>query len=1103
MTGILISLWSIAAVYGLDPTRNLSQYNCRTWTRENGLPVNGINSIAQSDDGYLWIGTSAGLVRFDGAEFKLIDLQHVPQLRNTIVTSIASARGGGIWLGLDNSGFGFFDGESFSFRGREDRGKVNMNVRSLLEAKDGTLWFAAERLAARLTPSGFYENVLGSATNYTINILCGYEDSRGRLWFGSASQGLYYWRQGKITKVSDPKLDSTPILAIAEDWGGQIWVGTDQGLVRYQADLQKKETFPLPVEVRALFVDRHGILWIGTSGQGILKYQNGTYSSLRKIDGLASDYVRTIAEDREGNLWVGTRDGVSQLTDIKFPIERAAEDPSVQDAWGVGASRDGGIWIGSMGGVSYFDGHTKTYSTESGVPKTQVKRVFEASNGDVYMVSGSRDLLVLSQGKVVTNYTAPNMVVGLAEDSRGVVASVGGELYRVGTNYFTPYIFSNGAPRLEWVLNLSPGSADTIWVACGNGIFRIKDSAWQRWALPGDAEMVVQWICEDDEGTVWAGMQTGIVRLRENQLRPINRMNGLFDDNIFAIVSDDFGNLWIDSGRGIFRIARKSMNDFADGKIDRVESQPYDGPESVKVTYKTVQEHSACKTADGRIWFPSPDGVIVIDPAHIPVNHTAPPVHIHSIRGNGKEFSRTENISVPPGKGELEFKFTALSYVASHKILFRYQLAGYDKDWVEAADRRMAFYTNLKPGKYTFRVIAANADGVWNETGDSVQIALQPHFYQTALFDVLCGLLGIAALMGVYGLQVRRMKRKQQALQEARDLLEAEVRKRTAELQTEVEGHKRTAAELEERKVSLEREMEERERMQVEVERTHKELVGASRQAGMAEVATSVLHNVGNVLNSVNVSTSMAVNTIRKSRLNNLGRLAALVRENRQDLSNFFANDARGKQLPDYLTSLTEHLGREQSALLKEMEATSKHIEHVKEIVKMQQSYAKVCGVIEQVQPADLVEDALRLNATALDRHAVKVVRDYSVTELPHISAERHKVLQVLVNMVANAKYACDESGHKEKTITLRVRKANEGVRISVIDNGVGIPPENMTRIFNHGFTTRKEGHGFGLHSGSLTAKELGGSLTVQSDGLGKGATFTLELPARPPRGDR
>jgi PAS domain S-box-containing protein len=284
---------------------------------------------------------------------------------------------------------------------------------------------------------------------------------------------------------------------------------------------------------------------------------------------------------------------------------------------------------------------------------------------------------------------------------------------------------------------------------------------------------------------------------------------------------------------------------------------------------------------------------------------------------------------------------------------------------------------------------------------------------------------------------------------------------------------------------------------EAEVERIHRELLIASRHAGMAEVATNVLHNVGNVLNSVNVSAALVGECLKRSKAVGLGQVASLLTEHGDDLGQFITSDERGRLLPQYLTKLAAQLEADQQAALQELASLRANIEHIRDAVAMQQSYSKRFGVWESVDVHQLVEDSLRMNAGALTRHQVLLKREFA--PVPSITLDKHKVLQILVNLVRNAKYACDESTRPDKQVTVRVDPLADGVSISVIDNGVGIKPENLPRLFQHGFTTRKAGHGFGLHSAALTAQELGGSLTAHSDGEGCGAKFVLVLPATPP----
>lgn len=268
----------------------------------------------------------------------------------------------------------------------------------------------------------------------------------------------------------------------------------------------------------------------------------------------------------------------------------------------------------------------------------------------------------------------------------------------------------------------------------------------------------------------------------------------------------------------------------------------------------------------------------------------------------------------------------------------------------------------------------------------------------------------------------------------------------------------------------------------------------ADRQASMAEVATGALHNVGNVLNSINVAVSLLDERLRQSRVNKLSKALALLHEHRGDLAEFLANDPKGKMLPGYLETLTGHLVAEHADMLREMENLHRNVEHVKEIVVVQQTYARQCGLLENVAVADLVQDALRMNLGAFERHGIVIERQFA--QVPLVTVDRHKVLQILINLMRNAKYAMDEQGPPEKRLVIGIAcHRPDRVAVTLRDNGIGISPENLARLFHLGFTTKRDGHGFGLHSGALAAQEMGGQLTAHSDGLGQGATFCLELP--------
>ena len=1177
--------------YGLDPAKNLAQFNCQSWTRQTGLPANGINAITQTKDGYLWLGTQNGLVRFDGNEFKLFLLPSLPQFRRQSIATLARSGDGGLWFGINNSSFGHFDGEDrFTTIDAAPWVTPIMNVLSVRELRDGSLWVAADSGAARFTDRSTNANVIADQIG-SVTVVC--EGSQGRVWLGTSERGLYYWEQGRLMPFPDASLQSASIRAVAEDVSGQLWVGTSAGLRCYDAKFQPKEIPAFYTEVKALLADPRGPVWIGTSGGGLGCFKNGQLMFLRKKDGLVNDSVTAVFADQEGSLWVGTREGLSLLTDVKLPIFGVAEGLPEGLVHGVAAAKDGGLWAGTSTGLSKLTRTGVTnYSSETGLGNIYLKRVFESRSGDVYVITGDKKIEILSEGRVVGRHANGNWPTAFTEDSQGVIAAFGGELFRINRDQMIPYRFKQDPPPpFYWIRDLCVTRKGDLLVASVNGVYRIKDGEVEQWvAGNGLSDSSAHCMIEDADGAIWVGLTTGISRIKQGRISNITRTNGLLENYIFALALDERDWLWVNSSSGIYRVPRRSLNAFADGLTNHVECVAHDGLDSVKTTETTEVEYSIAKTADGRIWLPSPQGVILIDPQNLATNLVAPPVRIQQARINGVTMSARRPVAVQPGKGEVEISYVALSFLTPQKIRFRYRLEGYDTDWVNAKGRQSAFYTNLKPGRYRFLIQACNADGIWNERGDSFEFELPPHYYQTAWFKVLLGLAGLTVLLGIYLWRFRHLQKKQEKLHAANALLESRIQERTSELEEqrnllrtlidhlpdnvfvkdtqsrmvlnnqahaqhlgavdpqavlgktdfdffpreiatpfyeseqqllktgepfngeEVSQSVSTGAQLWSRttKVPLRdregkiiglaginRDITERKQWEARLESLHRQLVDASRQAGMAEVATSVLHNVGNVLNSVNVSAGVVADRVKNSAADNLERVALLFREHQHDLAHFLTQEEKGRHLVQYVESLVARLATEKTSVLAELACLVRNIEHIKEIVTMQQSHARKVGVHEILNPTDLVEDALRLQEASFMRHQVKLRREFA--SLPSVTLDRHKAMQILVNLLQNAKRACEENTAVTGEIIIRVGPVGmDRFKVEVEDNGVGIPAENLTRIFSHGFTTRKNGHGFGLHSGALAAKQMGGSLLAESAGPGQGARFTLELPLKP-----
>ena len=1080
-----LSLWLLVVatpVLALDDTRTLSQYNCQTWRRENGLPANSVNAIEQTADGRLWLGASVGLLYFNGVDFRIANPPATNEPSPMAVTTLARRGFLGMWYGLKDGGIGFFDGKNFHPIPSQARPSWTTVHRIRPGAHDSCL-VAADQTCGVLDTNHF-DSLLPANMEDVLSIC---EDSRGRIWIGTADQGLYYWETGKLVLFPDPTLRDVIISSIAVEPSGKIWLGVaaaTNGLRCYDADFR-----PLPVnesipEAKALLLDRHGVLWIGTSGQGLGRCQNGTFSFFRKQDGLANDRILSLAETDDGSLWVGTMDGLTELSDVKFPILSAPEGLATEACLSVTPSPDGGIWAGTPDGVSFYRaGKFSSFGSggADGFDSRWIKRVYAARNGDLYFIGAKKNLGLFSGGRVVAWWTNGIWPCGVTEDQTGVVAAFGGTLMRLEPGRLVPYRLADGRDvALDWINQLLTARDGSIWVASDKGVFQIKDGRVHGWTeTNGLSNLKACYLCQDDAGgAVWAAQAGGIARYQNGVMRRISTAQGLCDNAVSAIVQDLSGSFWLDSSHGIFRVSGRELNAVADGTASRVSCTLYDGLDSVKTTDQLEEDDSACRSADGRIWFPSTKGIIVIDPAHLAVNSKPPPVFLDRVRVNGRPYATGSEPALEPGPGNLEFEYSALDYSAPQKIRYRYRLAGFDPDWVEAGSRRLAFYTNLKPGRYQFQVQACNRDGAWNLTGASLGLSLPSRFSETAGFRVICGL----ALVGFmfYLWWVWNLRRRELQLQKINQAMEGRVRERTAELATA--------------NATLVEEIEQRKLAQKKTDALQEQLMHASRLAGQAEVASSILHNVGNVLNSVNVSTTLLGHRLRRLRADNLAKAADLLE---QSLAAPGSPDHRLLQLPAYLRQLNDRFGRECGGMLTELAGLDDNIEHIKNIVAFQQNYAKVSGVSEVVNLSGLVDGVLRVSATAYQRHAITVERDYQ--PVPDAVLDKHKVLQILINLFDNAKHACAASAQPAKKVTVRLRRRGDlHFTVTVADNGVGIDPGNLTRIFSYGFTTRKGGHGFGLHGSALAANQLGGTLTVASEGAERGATFVLDLPLNP-----
>ncbi len=527
--------------------------------------------------------------------------------------------------------------------------------------------------------------------------------------------------------------------------------------------------------------DRDGNLWIGTM-KGLNRLSGGRIATYHAKDGLSDDTVLAIAEDREGSLWVGTVGavGLNRFRDGKFLTYSVQEGLPSEKVWSIYQRRDGSMLVGAAGVSRFKDGKFTTYIGAASLTAPLVRTVIETRDGSVWLGGDGGGLSRFRDGRL-TKYTkrdglASKDVRALAEDRDGNLwIGTSGGLNRFRNGEFVTYTRHDGFPECT-VYGLHPAKDGSLWIGGSEGLFHRKNNRFTAYTTKdGLSSPAIKGIYEDAQGTLWIGTDGGLNRFKDGRFTALMPEDGLADEIILEILEDAAGYLWLSGPKGLFRVRKDILDAYAAGKIGSISGVSYDRSDGLRSEPTGGSSPAGYKANDGRLWFPTNRGVVVIDPARIPTNQLLPPVVIEEIVADRKRIASSLAADLPPGSGELEFHYTALSLAAPEKIRFQYKLEGFDKEWIDAGSRRIAYYTNIPPGRYRFRVIASNNDGVWNREGASLDLHLRPHFYQTYWFYGLCclliGLSGASAyLIRVNGLKLRERELGQRVDERTREL---------------------------------------------------------------------------------------------------------------------------------------------------------------------------------------------------------------------------------------------------------------------------------------------------------------------------------------------
>jgi signal transduction histidine kinase/ligand-binding sensor domain-containing protein len=763
------------------------QYHFDAWTTDNGLPQNSVNSILQTRDGFLWFTTFDGLVRYDGVQFTAFNAGNTKDLKSSRFAQIFEDKAGNLWSTTEDGKLIKYADGKFTYYTRRE-GLPHDRVLRIRE--DGDIFFVetAEGIAQwkgdRFAPApdrpftGF-----------------GYPAQSGAVWYLD-SVGLHRVENGRVTtNAAISGLTNHDIKTLYEDRKGELWVGISDGiLLRFQngkfITYAKKDGLP-GSRINCILDDRQGNLWVGIGDAGLFRFKDDRFTSYTKADGLTGNVISAIYEDREGILWIGTTAGLNRLRDNIISSYSIGDGLAANNIYPICRDQEGAIWIGSWPGLTkYKDGVFTKYGEQYHLAKELVTALMADREGGLWVGTLGGGAKRFQDGKTISYQTSDglpdNVVRAICQDRQGAIwFGTQKGLVKYRDERFSVFTTANGLPA-DSVNLIVEDSQGNLWIGTPLGLGRYRDGVFENYSQQESLSgHIIRAVYEDSEGTIWIGTyDAGLVRLKDGKFTSFTTKDGLFNNGVFQILEDAADNFWISCNLGIYRVSKKELNDYAADKIKSITSIPYgkrDGMLSSECNGGT--QPAGVKNADGKLWFPTQGGIAVVDPQAVPVSTQPPPLIIKQFLLNNEPVAFRPAVTISPGVENFEIHYTGLSFIMSERIKFKYKLEGWDTDWVDADTRRVAYYSHVSPGDYTFRVIAANRDGVWNMEGASVQVRIIPPFWKTWWFFSLA----IISLIGVVWLgfkfritQLEKARRAQEAFSQQLISSQENERKRIA-----------------------------------------------------------------------------------------------------------------------------------------------------------------------------------------------------------------------------------------------------------------------------------------------------------------------------------
>jgi signal transduction histidine kinase/ligand-binding sensor domain-containing protein len=760
-------LWSPALV-ALNPSLDITQYGHTAWSYREGFQTGAVYAIAQTADGYLWLGTQSGVFRFDGVRTVPLPLPAGHRLANTQVGSLLVARDGTLWIGTLDGLMSWNKSGQLTEYPSIGRRRIN----ALLQDRQGTVWAGtalggpAGRLCAiRADNTDCYgdDGSLGGSVQSL------YEDSEGALWVGAYS-GVWRWKPGSPTRYLETTLLSRGTLAQGAHGSGLI-VGTNsfRQIVGGRVMDYPVPGLPLSFYAAGLLRDHNGGLWIGTVAQGLLHSYGGKTSRFTHNDGLSSDQVKVLFEDREGSIWVGTVEGLHRFREL--PVTSFSEEQGLSSgiAKSVLTAHDGSIWIGTQDGLDRWkDGHTTIYRPRDypALPEDGITTLYEDQRGRIW-AAGYNRLAVFENEKLTAVPSVPkgaNFVM-TGDNHGGLWLGLWFSPGHDGLTHLVDGKVTEEVPAQKLgggpILGIDPDPDGGVWVGLSSGgLVYVREGQIRKMPLSehGNDSPRVMSLARDRHGALWAATEDGLSRINNGPVATLSTANGLPCNEVHWIIEDDLSSHWLYTGCGLLRIPDTEFDAWVADPRRKVQATIFGSADGVRlVSLLDGFGPAVTKSPDGKIWFLNATRLSVIDPSRIAINTVPPPVHIEQLSADRKTYDARSGLRLPPLVRDLWIDYTALSLVVPEKVHFKYRLEGQDPEWKEVVNDREAQYSNLAPGNYRFRVLASNNSGLWNEQGASLEFSIEPAYWQTNWFRALCVIVFAATVLLIYRRRLRQV----------------------------------------------------------------------------------------------------------------------------------------------------------------------------------------------------------------------------------------------------------------------------------------------------------------------------------------------------------